>query len=92
MSVQPPRAVRRLRGTRLTMVSVAVVVLLLAAVLLTLRLTADERLRRWTASCQADGGTVHTIEAVGDNPLITQSDDPTYRCQTADGRTLSRWR
>ena len=68
------------------------VVALLISLLVTVRATSDERLQAWMAACTAERGSVRVLARHDSNPLITESDDPTYQCRDPGGRLLDTWR
>lgn len=70
----------------------AAIVLLLIAVLLSLRFTESIRLQAWAPTCLREGGRVEAVEPKTRNPLLAESDQPTYDCRSAAGEVSSRWR
>lgn len=60
--------------------------------LVVVRVTTGGRLQSWMAFCEARSGTVQTRSPGPYNPLVAESDDPTYRCRSNDGRLVSTWR
>ncbi|WP_375425054.1 hypothetical protein [uncultured Friedmanniella sp.] len=90
----PTRAAGRgwTRAHKTAVVAGLVVVVMVAATLVGLRLTSAQRLADWQAACRARAGSVQTAAPHEPNPLVTESKDPTYRCRSFDGRTLSSWR
>ncbi|HEY5821340.1 MAG TPA: hypothetical protein VIT20_05160 [Propionibacteriaceae bacterium] len=87
-----PSALRRASPAQVRLISLAAIVVVIVASLFTVRLTADARLQSWTQSCAAGGGAVLQLEVDRGNPLVTESNDPTYECRTPDGTVLSHWR
>lgn len=90
----PPHSlvVRRNLTQRQRWVVAVALVIVLAVILISLRVTSAERLRAWGADCVTKAGTVQTIEPRTYNPLVAESDDPAYLCRGADGQILQTWR
>ena len=80
---------RWLRGHRwLAGVGASLLVLVVAAV--ALNAVSQARARSWTADCVAQGGHVERLTRFrDDNPVLTQTSDPVYRCVSASGGLIS---
>lgn len=85
-----PRRVRIALARPVVLAALALIVV--GALLLIDRATLDSRRQHWMDRCESAGGSVRLADAPPWNPLLTQSDDPTYVCRAPNGRILNRWR
>jgi hypothetical protein len=76
------------RATRHWLLAV-VALLSLAAAFPLLQANASRQQAVWEAGCVGSGGSVSTLPARRDNPLVVQSTRPTYECRSAAGVLVS---